>query len=61
MPRPRSEDKSVTINIYLPLSLLQRLDDEAERRGISRSAVIREAVEAALETPPAPADREGDR
>ena len=39
---------SVTITVKLPNSLARRLDAASRRRGVGRSAVVRDAIEQAL-------------
>jgi metal-responsive CopG/Arc/MetJ family transcriptional regulator len=42
------EDRGMTIPVVLPNALLARVNEAARDRGISRSAVIRAALSAAL-------------
>jgi len=42
-------ERSTTVNFTLPLALLTRLDDLATRTGTSRSQLLRELIEQALE------------
>jgi predicted DNA-binding protein len=46
-----------TRSLKLPANLDSRLDQAAQRRGVSRSAVVREAVEAYLDRDTEPAAR----
>lgn len=43
-----SVDRSSSIALVLPGSWIDRLDAEAGRRGVTRSALIREAIDMAL-------------
>jgi hypothetical protein len=47
-PPPRYGQPLTPMNTAVSLSLLQRLDAEADRRGTSRSEVVRGLLEAAL-------------
>jgi metal-responsive CopG/Arc/MetJ family transcriptional regulator len=43
------QSPSVLVALRLPASLLRRVDQEAKRRGIGRSAAIRAMVEEAMQ------------
>lgn len=46
----RFAEPTVRVNTTIPASLVARIDREAERRGMSRSAFLTEAARAALRT-----------
>ena len=47
MPEPRKE-----IKVTLPLSIIERLNNEARKRGVSRQDLIRERIAIAPESKP---------
>ena len=47
MPEPRKE-----IKVALPLSMIERLNNEARKRGVSRQDLIRERIAIAPESKP---------